>query len=250
MNALLVKEGMAGKVQMIHIDSPYGIKYASNFQPRIECRDVKDKDEDLTRGPEQIKAYRNTWKLGLHSYLTYLRDRLLLARELLTESGSIFVQINDENLRLVRCLPNELFGSENFVALVAFAKTTGFGGELLDTITDDLLCYAKDKNSIKSGQPFTSRVLGHEGAENYDFIALPDGTRRRLSHAEKRDPASLPNEANVFASARITSRGQTAEGSMPITHHGRVFDGPGGLHWKITVDGMLGLSCAENSCSR
>jgi hypothetical protein len=115
MNSLLVKEGMAGKVQMIYIDPPYGIKYASNFQPRIDRRDVKDKDEDLTHEPEQIKAYRDTWTLGIHSYLTYLRDRLLLARELLTESGSIFVQINDENLHLVRCLLDEVFGRENFV---------------------------------------------------------------------------------------------------------------------------------------
>jgi adenine-specific DNA-methyltransferase len=111
MNSLLVKEGMAGKVQMIYIDPPYGIKYASNFQPRIDRRDVKDKDEDLTHEPEQIKAYRDTWTLGIHSYLTYLRDRLLLCRELLAESGSIFVQINDENLhvgcfclRCVRCV--------------------------------------------------------------------------------------------------------------------------------------------------
>ncbi|MEM2890802.1 MAG: DNA methyltransferase, partial [Candidatus Hadarchaeum sp.] len=123
MNSLLVKEGMAGKVRMIYIDPPYGIKYASNFQPRIDRRDVKDKDEDLTHEPEQIKAYRDTWKLGIHSYLTYLRDRLLLARELLTESGSIFVQINDENLHLVRCLLDEVFGRENFVAVVAFRKT-------------------------------------------------------------------------------------------------------------------------------
>ncbi len=114
MNSLLVKEGMAGKVQMIYIDPPYGIKYASNFQPRIDRRDVKDKDEDLTHEPEQIKAYRDTWQLGIHSYLTYLRDRLLLARELLTESGSIFVQINDENLHLVRCLLDEVFGRGEF----------------------------------------------------------------------------------------------------------------------------------------
>jgi adenine-specific DNA-methyltransferase len=116
MNSLLVKEGMAGKVQMIYVDPPYGIKYASNFQPRIDRRDVKDKDEDLTHEPEQIKAYRDTWTLGIHSYLTYLRDRLLLCRELLSESGSIFVQINDENLHLVRCLLDEVFGRENFVA--------------------------------------------------------------------------------------------------------------------------------------
>jgi adenine-specific DNA-methyltransferase len=123
MNSLLVKEGMAGKVQMIYVDPPYGIKYASNFQPRIDRRDVKDKDEDLTHEPEQIKAYRDTWTLGIHSYLTYLRDRLLLCRELLSESGSIFVQINDENLHLVRCLLDEVLGRENFVAVVAFRKT-------------------------------------------------------------------------------------------------------------------------------
>ncbi len=110
MNSLLVKEGMAGKVQMIYIDPPYGINYDSTFRPRMNRRDVKDQDEDLTHEPEQIKAYRDAWKLGIHSYLTYLRDRLLLARELLHESGSIFVQINDENLHLVRCLLDEVFG--------------------------------------------------------------------------------------------------------------------------------------------
>ncbi len=245
MNSLLVKEGMAGKVRMIYIDPPYGIKYASNFQPRIDRRDVKDKDEDLTHEPEQIKAYRDTWKLGIHSYLTYLRDRLLLARELLTESGSIFLQINDENLHLVRCLLDEVFGRENFVAVVAFAKTTGFSGELLDTVTDYLLWYAKDKDSIKYRQLFTSKTLGDEGAENYDFVTLPDGTRRRVSHPEKRDPASLPMGSNVFASDQITSQGQTALGSLPITHHGRVFDCPPGLHWKTTVDGIRRLAHAE-----
>ena len=122
MNSLIVKEGMRGKIQMIYMDPPYGIKYSSNFQPRIDKRDVKDKDEDLTHEPEQIKAYRDTWRLGIHSYLTYLRDRLLLCRELLHESGSIFVQINDENLHLVRCLLDEVFGRENFVAVIAFRK--------------------------------------------------------------------------------------------------------------------------------
>ena len=113
MNSLLEKEGMAGKVQMIYIDPPYGIKYASNFQPFVNKRDVKDgKDEDLTSEPEQIKAFRDTWELGIHSYLTYLRDRLLLARELLTESGSIFVQIGDENVHLVRSLLDEVFGRD------------------------------------------------------------------------------------------------------------------------------------------
>ncbi|MEM3553632.1 MAG: DNA methyltransferase, partial [Candidatus Bathyarchaeia archaeon] len=145
MNSLLVKEGMAGKVQMIYIDPPYGIKYASNFQPRIDRRDVKDQDEDVTREPEQIKAYRDIWQLGIHSDLTYLRDRLLLARELLTESGSIFVQINDENLHLVRCLLDEVFGRENFVAVVAFRKTGSQTSKWLPAINDYLLWYAKSK---------------------------------------------------------------------------------------------------------
>lgn len=245
MNSLLVKEGMAGKVQMIYVDPPYGIKYASNFQPRIDRRDVKDKDEDLTHEPEQIKAYRDTWKLGIHSYLTYLRDRLLLARELLTESGSIFVQINDENLHLVRSLLDEVFGRENFVAMVAFAKTTGFSGALLDTTTDYLLWYARDKGSIKYRQLFSLKTLGKEGAEHYDFVELPDGTRRRLTQEEKGSLVSLVSGAKVFASDQITSQGETASGSVTIEYQGRKFECPGGLHWKTTADGMQRLAHAQ-----
>ena len=125
MNSLLEKEGMAGKVQMIYIDPPYGIKYGSNFQPFVNKRDVKDgKDEDLTAEPEQIRAFRDTWELGIHSYLTYLRDRLLLARELLTEIGSVFVQISDENVHHVRELMDEVFGAENFVSIISFRTKT------------------------------------------------------------------------------------------------------------------------------
>ena len=124
-NSLLQKESMAGRLQMIYIDPPYGIKYGSNFQPFVNKRDVKDRrDEDLTQEPEMIKAFRDTWELGIHSYLTYLRDRLLLARELLTESGSVFVQISDENVHLVRSLMDEIFGVENFVAEIQFVKTS------------------------------------------------------------------------------------------------------------------------------
>ncbi len=144
MNSLLVKEGMAGKVQMVYIDPPYGIKYSSNFQPRIDKRDVKDKDEDLTHEPEQIKAYRDTWQLGIHSYLTYLRDRLLLARELLAESGSIFVQINDENLHLVRCLLDEVFGRENFVAVISFRTGTSQNTKTIPRLYDFLIWYCRN----------------------------------------------------------------------------------------------------------
>jgi len=143
MNSLLEKEGVAGKVQMIYLDPPYGIKYGSNFQPFVNKRDVKDgKDEDLTSEPEQIRAFRDTWELGIHSYLTYLRDRLLLARELLTESGSIFVQIGDENVHLVRCLMDEVFGAGNFVRLITFAKTGSMVSNELGRTSDylNLVC--------------------------------------------------------------------------------------------------------------
>src|SRR5438552_9602149 len=132
MSSLLEYEGLAGQVQMIYIDPPYGVKFGSNFQPFVRRRDVKDgDDESLTREPEMVKAYRDTWELGLHSYLTYLRDRLLVARELLTPSGSVFVQISDENVHHVRELLDEVFGAENFCSLIAFVKTSGFSLTLL-----------------------------------------------------------------------------------------------------------------------
>ena len=137
MNSLLEKEGMGGKVQMVYIDPPYGIRYGSNFQPFVNRRDVRDgRDEDLTQEPETVKAFRDTWELGIHSYLSYLRDRLLLARELLTESGSCFVQISDENLHHVRELMDEVFGVENFVGQIAFTKTGGFSSSFVTGVFD------------------------------------------------------------------------------------------------------------------
>src|SRR2546425_2324824 len=145
MNSLLEKEGMAGQVQMVYFDPPYGIKYGSNFQPFVNKRDVKDgKDEDLTAEPEMVKAFRDTWELGLHSYLSYLRDRLLLARELLHESGSVFVQINDENLHLVRNLLDEVFEAQNFVSVITFKKTAGQTSQLLPGSCDYVLWYARN----------------------------------------------------------------------------------------------------------
>ena len=139
MSSLAKREDLAGKVQMIYIDPPYGIKFASNFQPTVFQRDVKDKAEDLTREPEQIKAYRDTWTLGIHSYLTYLRDRLIVAKDLLTDSGSIFVQIGDENVHRVRSIMDEVFGSENFVSTICLLLQLGLGGKMLDTgITNTL----------------------------------------------------------------------------------------------------------------
>ena len=245
MNSLLVKEGMAGKVQMIYMDPPYGIKYASNFQPRIDKRDVKDSDEDLTHEPEQIKAYRDTWKLGIHSYLTYLRDRLLLCRELLTESGSIFVQINDENLHLVRCLLDEVFGRENFVAVISFVKTSGKGGALLDVVNDFLLWYAKDKAQVKYRQLFLDKELGEEGTKGYQHVQLPDGTRRRLTSAEIESPALLPEGARVFKAGGIDSQ-EPGRTTFPFVFEGRSFLPAGGKrHWATSQEGMERLRQAE-----
>src|SRR5437667_10171291 len=151
MNSLLEKEGMAGQVQMAYIDPPYGIKYGSNFQPFVNKRDVKDgKDDDLTQEPETLRAFRDTWELGIHSYLTYLRDRLLLARELLHENGSCFVQISDENVHLVRNLMDEVFGPNNFAALIFVAKTSGFGQTLsMASVGDYLVWFARNKEVCK-----------------------------------------------------------------------------------------------------
>src|SRR2546426_4530217 len=145
MTSLAEKEGLKGKVQTIYIDPPYGIKFGSNWQVSTRKRDVKDgKAEDVTRQPEQIKAFRDTYVLGIHSYLAYLRDRLLVARELLTETGSCFVQISDVNVHLVRCIMDEVFGSENCINIIQFMKTAGLESDFLATVNDFLLWYAKD----------------------------------------------------------------------------------------------------------
>lgn len=243
MNSLLVKEGMAGKVQMVYMDPPYGIKYASNFQPRIDRRDVKDADEDLTHEPEQIKAYRDTWKLGIHSYLTYLRDRLLLARELLAESGSIFVQINDENLHLVRCLLDEVFGRENFVAVVAFAKTAGQTARLLPSVSDYLLWYAKDSSLVKYRRIFLPKSALGGGAEAYHWVELPDGVRRRGGSSEKHlGPAA--SGWNVFRADNLTSQSGGPSTRFPVAVGEQVFT-PAPGYWKTNAEGLLRLGAAE-----
>jgi adenine-specific DNA-methyltransferase len=186
MNSLLEKEGLAGKVQMIYIDPPYGIKYGSNFQPFVNKRDVRDgKDEDLTSEPEQIRAFRDTWELGIHSYLTYLRDRLLLARELLTESGSIFVQIGDENVHRVRCLMDEVFGAGNFVAMITYKTTGGARQEKAPKRTSDfLLWYCKQRAEMKFRRLFSKQDLD---TTIFSEVEEHTGVRRPLTDTEKRD---------------------------------------------------------------
>ena len=185
MSSLAHREDLAGKVQMIYIDPPYGIKYASNFQPTVFQRDVKDREQDLTREREQIRAYRDTWTLGVHSYLAYLRDRLIVAKDLLTDSGSIFVQISDENVHLVRCIMDEIFGSENFVSQIGFVKTTSASTKTLSAIYDFILWYAKSKDQIKYRQILQERSekLEHQ----FGYFLHSDGQISKFTGKENSD---------------------------------------------------------------
>ncbi len=212
MNSLLEKEGMAGKVQMIYIDPPYGIKYGSNFQPFVNKRDVRDgKDEDLTAEPEQVRAFRDTWELGIHSYLTYLRDRLLLARELLNESGSVFVQISDENVHHVRELMDEVFGQKNFIAAIAYRLFGIRAGKFLDNVTDNLLWYGRDKEKAKYRQLF-----------------LP--------------PDEIENE---FYPVRLYRPGFSEGLSFDFMYGENTYSPPSNMHWATGFDGLQRLAIAD-----
>jgi adenine-specific DNA-methyltransferase len=185
MASLAEKERLRGKVQMIYIDPPYGIRFGSNWQVSTRKRDVKDGNlDDATREVEQIKAFRDTWEKGIHSYLAYLRDRLVVARDLLTDSGSIFVQIGDENVHRVRCLLDEVFGDENFVSLITYSKTGGATAELLPNTSDFILWFAKERSLVKFHRLYHLKTRGGSGAEKYDQVELPDGRRIPVSQAE------------------------------------------------------------------
>lgn len=244
MNSLLEKEGLAGKVQMIYIDPPYGIRYGSNFQPFVNKRDVKDgKDEDLTAEPEQIRAFRDTWELGIHSYLTYLRDRLVLARELLTESGSLFVQIGDENVHLVRNLMDEVLGANNFCAQVAFRTSVPLTSAGLAGVSDYLLWYAKSKGVIKFRDVFAERAVG-EGTV-FTSVQLPDGSRRAMTQEERAEPKLLPKGSRVFGTDNLVSSGYTATCIFPIDFDGRTFNPTSGKSWKTNRVGIEALRRAD-----
>jgi adenine-specific DNA-methyltransferase len=242
MNSLLEKEGMAGKVQMVYIDPPYGIRYGSNFQPFVNKRDVKDgSDEDLTQEPEMIRAFRDTWELGIHSYLTYLRDRLLLARTLLHDSGSCFVQISDENLHLVRSLLDETFGSQNFLSVVPVVKTAGLGSTGLATVCDFLLWYARSKSTLKYRQLYVSRTIEEEGATQYTWVELPDGSRRRMSSSERDQPSALPQGARAYRLDNLTSGAFRENTTIAYEFEGHSYHpGPNNC-WKTTREGLDAL---------
>jgi adenine-specific DNA-methyltransferase len=205
----------------------------------VDRRDVKDKDEDLTHEPEQIKAYRDTWKLGIHSYLTYVRDRFLVARELLTESGSIFVQINDENFHLVRSLMDEVFGRENFCGIIPFSKTGGLSGLLLDTVLDYLLWYGKKKDSVKYRQPFFEREPGRGGATGYILLDSPDGESfRQMTKEEQESPSTIPKGWKIFDGTPIISQGYSQKTWFDLNFQGSNYTPPKNRHWSTGKDGL------------
>jgi adenine-specific DNA-methyltransferase len=237
MNSLIQKESMAGQVQMIFIDPPYGIKYGSNFQPFINKRDVKDgKDEDLTQEPEMLKAFRDTWELGIHSYLTYLKDRIKLSHELLTQSGSLIVQISDENLHLVRNLMDEVFGVENYVSIIAFKKTLPLGSSGLPSITDYLVWYAKDKKEMKFNPLFEFKALG--AGTGYTWIEEPNGKRRKMNKEEK--DGEIPRGNKAFFTDNLLSSGYTETCFFEIDLNGKTFPRQK-YSWKTNQQGVTRL---------
>lgn len=239
MNSLAEKEGLKGKVQMIYIDPPYGIKFGSNWQVSTRKREVKDgKTDHATRQPEQIKVFRDTWELAIHSYLAYLRDRLIVTRELLTETGSVFVQIGDENVHLVRCLMDEVFGSENFCGVITYQKTGWKASDLLSTVADYILWYSRRKDLIKYRQIWIDKMesLAVEGQDLW--VDLPDGERRRLTKEEIENISLLPKGGKIFRHTSMTSGGFSPNTTVPFEFSGKVFHPGADQHWKVTVEGL------------
>ena len=236
MTSLAEKEGLKGKVQSIYLDPPYGIKFGSNWQVSTRKRDVKDgKAEDATRQPEQVRAFRDTWKLGIHSYLAYLRDRLVVARDLLTETGSVFVQIGDENVHLVRCVLDEVFGSENFVSQISFRTTGGRGAIYIDNVTNFLLWYGKDSSHLKYRRLHLPRTSS-DGTE-YDWVMLPNCSSVQLAR-EQLDGDEIILDGKRFGLTDLTSQGESQRGSYVFRFDGKDFVPRPGRHWSTTIEGL------------
>jgi len=238
MASLAEREGLRGKVQCIYIDPPYGIKFNSNFQWSTTSRDVKDgKTDHITREPEQVKAFRDTWRDGIHSYLTYLRDRLTVARDLLTDSGSIFVQIGDENVHRVRALMDEVFGEENSVAIITFKKTGGQSSSQIAAVSDYLLFYSKSVRNCKFRPLFSQKSPGDEGATNYTWIEDENGERRPLTASEKSSESPIPDGSRILQPYPMFSDGPSAR-DLPFEWRGKRYSPSTNAHWKTHSDGL------------
>ena len=242
MASLAEREGLQGKVQCIYIDPPYGIRFNSNFQWSTTSRDVRDGNrQHITREPEQVKAFRDTWRDGIHSYLTYLRDRLTVARDLLADSGSIFVQIGDENVHRVRALMDEVFGDENAIVTIYFRKTTTQSGDFLADTNDYIVWYVKDRNRAK----FRSLHQERSGFNwvNYDYLMSTSLNTRRISKDEKTGQVSLALGDRVYRRSPLTSATASSSTLMPFEHEGDTYV-PGRGGWKTNLDGLARLSKA------
>ena len=243
MGSLLERERMGKTVQCVYFDPPYGISYNSNFQARISQRAPRENEQALTREPEQIQAYRDTWKMGVHSYLTYLRDRLRLCWELLADSGTIFVQIGPDRIHAVRTLLDETFGAENHIATITIQKTSQVTSTLLPEVTDFLLWYAKDKPSFtpRYRQLYEDRGVSLLADGDYRFTEMPDGTRRRMTPAERSDPSLLPEGARIFRYGDATSQGHSSHKSGLLEIGGVEYPCPANRHWLLRPEGMRQL---------
>lgn len=240
MNSLLRYEHLGGQVQMIYMDPPYGVKFGSNFQPFVRQKQkgtiVHNDDESLTREPEMVQAYRDTWEMGLHSYLTYLRDRMLLARDLLTPSGSIFVQISDENLHHVREVMDEVFGSDNACSIISFSKTSGATSKLVATVSDYILWYAKDKERVKYNQLYEDKPAIENPQERYVCVETPEGEVIDLSVAQKTGEAPMP-KGKLLRLRPTDSQGASEDAKNPVLYEGKKIYPPPGRHWSVTSSG-------------
>jgi adenine-specific DNA-methyltransferase len=252
MASLAEREGLRGKVQCIYIDPPYGIKFNSNFQWSTTSRDVKDGNADhITREPEQVRAFRDTWRDGVHSYLTYLRDRLTVARDLLTESGSLIVQIGQDNCHLIRALLDEVFGSGNFIAQVVFSKTASATSEYLAGTYDLLLLYARSRAHLKYRQPLNRKEIGGAGGGAYKRLRLPHLSERPLTPDELSGQQRIPSDCRVFRIDNLTSqsvgrdKGEGAASWFPVAYEGQVFRPSEKVRWKTNEQGMARLGKAS-----
>jgi adenine-specific DNA-methyltransferase len=243
MASLLEREGMAGQVQTIFFDPPYGIKYGGNWQMKMNDRSVSEaEDKDLTGEPEVIKAFRDTWELGIHSYLTYLRDRLIIASELLVSTGSCFLQIGNENVHLVRSIMDEIFGSDNHIATIPFIKTSSKGEKYLDTIHDNILWYAKDKSQVKYRQLYQERTK--KTLDNgYNWIELEDGSFRKLTASELDGRLPIPN-GKRFATSALISQSGGENSAFPIEVNGIEYRPSANTFWKTNLKGIENLKKA------
>lgn len=246
MASLAEREGLRGKVQCIYIDPPYGIKFNSNFQWSTTSRDVKDGNTDhITREPEQVKAFRDTWRDGIHSYLTYLRDRLTVARDLLTESGSIFVQIGDENVHRVRALMDEVFGEENLISQIAFRTTTGRAGEFLSSASNYILWFSKNRELCKNRTLYQDKLSGTSTDQVYSLIRDKEGNNFRMSKAQRDNPNLIPTDSRLFRSDNLTSQSGGTTTIFPYKIAGKMIQPPQKGGWKTNLTGMQRLEKAE-----